>query len=41
MKNKCSFYGEMAKEAAKKAIRQDLEDKGKKLHGQLDEVLGF
>lgn len=36
-----AYNGEMAKEAAKKAIRQDLEEKGKKLHRQLDEVLGF
>lgn len=36
-----AYNGDMAKEAAKKAIRKDLEDKGKKLHGQLDEVLGF
>ena len=36
-----AYNSEMAKAAAKKAIRQDLEDKGKKLHGQLDEVLGF
>ena len=36
-----AYNGDMAKEAAKKAIRQDLEEKGKKLHGQLDEVLGF
>jgi hypothetical protein len=31
----------MAKEAAKKAVRQDLESKGKKLHDQLDKALGF
>jgi len=36
------FYNsEMAMEAAKKAIRKDLEDKGSKLHDQLDKVLGF
>jgi hypothetical protein len=36
-----AYNSEMAKQAAKKAIRQDLEEKGKKLHGQLDDVLGF
>lgn len=36
-----AYNGDMAKQAAKQAIRQDLEEKGKKLHGQLDEVLGF
>ena len=36
-----AYNSEMAKQAAKKAIRQDLEEKGKKLHGQLDQVLGF
>ena len=36
------FYNaEMAKEAAKKAIREDLEKKGDKLADQLDEILGF
>lgn len=36
-----AYNGDMAKEAAKKAVRQELEKKGEKLHGQLDEVLGF
>ena len=36
-----AYKGEMAKEAAKKAIRNELEKKGEKLHQQLDKVLGF
>ena len=32
---------EMAKEAAKKAVREDLEKKGANLHEQLDKALGF
>lgn len=36
-----AYNGEMAKEAAKKAIRQELEKKGQNLHEQLDKVLGF
>lgn len=36
-----AYNGEMAKEAAKNAIRQELERKGQKLHDQLDQVLGF
>lgn len=36
-----AYNGEMAKEAAKKAIREELEKKGKNLHEQLDKVLGF
>lgn len=36
-----AYNGDMAKEAAKKAIRQELEKKGQNLHGQLDTVLGF
>ena len=36
-----AYNGEMAKQAAKKAIRQELEKKGEKLHEQLDQVLGF
>lgn len=36
-----AYNGEMAKEAAKKAIRQDLEKKGQNLHDQLDKALGF
>ncbi len=31
----------MAKDAARQAIRDDLEKKGKDLHEQLDKVLGF
>lgn len=31
----------MAKEAARQAIRDDLEQKGKDMHEQLDKVLGF
>ena len=36
-----AFNGDMAREAAKKAIRQELEKKGENLHNQLDKVLGF
>lgn len=36
-----AYNGEMAKEAAKKAVRQELEKKGNNLHEQLDKVLGF
>lgn len=36
-----AYNGEMAKEAAKKAVREELEKKGKNLHEQLDKVLGF
>ena len=36
-----AYNGELAKEAAKNAIRQELERKGQKLHDQLDQVLGF
>ena len=36
-----AYNHEMAVEAAKKAIRADLEAKGEKLHNQLDKVLGF
>jgi len=36
-----AYNGDMAKEAAKKAIRQQLEEKGQDLHDQLDKVLGF
>lgn len=32
---------DMAKAAAKKAVRQDLEKKGDELHGKLDELLGW
>lgn len=34
-----AYNGEMAKEVAKKAIREDLESKGVDLHEQLDNVL--
>lgn len=36
-----AYNGEMAKEAAKKAVRTALEEKGEELHDQLDKVLGF
>ena len=36
-----AYNGEMAKEAAKKAVREELEKKGNNLHEQLDKVLGF
>lgn len=36
-----AYNGDMAKEAAKKAIRQELEQKGQNLHDQLNTVLGF
>ena len=36
-----AYNGEMAKEAAKKAVREELEKKGENLHNQLDKVLGF
>ena len=36
-----AYNGEMAKEAAKKAVRSELEKKGENLHEQLDKVLGF
>lgn len=36
-----AYSQELAKEAVKQAVRQDLEKKGKNLHGQLDKVLGF
>lgn len=36
-----AYNGDMAKKAAKEAIRQDLEKKGKDLHEQLDKLLGF
>lgn len=36
-----AYNGEMAKEATKKAVREELEKKGKNLHEQLDKVLGF
>lgn len=36
-----AYNAEMAKEAAKKAVREELEQKGNNLHQQLDKVLGF
>ena len=36
-----AYNGDMTKEAAKKAVRQELEKKGENLHEQLDRVLGF
>lgn len=36
-----AYNAEMAKEAAKKAVRAELEQKGNNLHEQLDKVLGF
>ena len=36
-----AYNGEMAKEAAKNAVREELVKKGDKLHEQLDKVLGF
>jgi hypothetical protein len=36
-----AYNADMAKEAAKKAIRQDLEKKGDELSKQLDELLGW
>ena len=36
-----AYNGEMAKQAAKKAIKEKLADKGDKLHDQLDKALGF
>lgn len=36
-----AYNSEMAKEAAKKAIRDDLEKQGEDLHKKLDELLGW
>ena len=36
-----AYNGDMAKQAAKKAVREELEKKGGNLHQQLDKVLGF
>lgn len=36
-----AYNGEMAKQAAVKAVRQELEKKGENLHEQLNKVLGF
>ena len=36
-----AYNSEMAKQAAKKAIREDLKSKGDELHKKLDELLGW
>lgn len=36
-----AYNAEMAKQAAKKAVRQELEKKGDDLHKKLDELLGW
>ena len=36
-----AYNGEMAKQAAKKAVREELEKKGDKLRERLDKLLGF
>ena len=36
-----AYNSQMAKDAAKKAVREELEKKGQDLHEQLDKVLGF
>lgn len=36
-----AYNGDMAKTAAKKAIRENLEDKSEELHKKLDELLGW
>lgn len=36
-----AYNADMAKQAAKKAIREELEKKGENLHEQLDKALGF
>ncbi len=36
-----AYNAEMAKEATRKAVRKELEQKGARLHEQLDKVLGF
>ena len=36
-----AYSGDMAKQAAKKAVREELAQKGEKLHSQLDKALGF
>jgi hypothetical protein len=36
-----AYSQEMAKAAAKKAIKKDLEERGESLHGKLDELLGW
>lgn len=36
-----AYNGDMAKKAAKKAVKEDLEKKGDELHNKLDELLGW
>ncbi|MDR2963181.1 MAG: hypothetical protein LBU90_06095 [Bacteroidales bacterium] len=36
-----AYNSDMAMEAGKKAVRQNLEEKGNELHNQLDKLLGF
>lgn len=36
-----AYNGEMAKAAAKKAMREELEQKGNDLHEKLDSLLGW
>lgn len=36
-----AYNGDMAKQAVKKIVREELEKKGQNLHDQLDKVLGF
>ena len=36
-----AYNSQMAKEATKKAVREDLEKKGEKLHEDLDKALGW
>ena len=36
-----AYNSDMAREAAKNVVRKELENKGEKLHEQLDKVLGF
>jgi hypothetical protein len=36
-----AYNSELIKEEAKRAMRKDLEDKGRNLHNQLDKLLGL
>ena len=36
-----AYNAEMAKAAAKQAVREDLEKKGEDLHNKLDQLLGW
>lgn len=36
-----AYNSNMAKAAAKKAVKEDMEKRGEKLHGKLDELLGW